>query len=221
MRLLDAAGQLLSSQGPHALSMRRLATEVGTSTTAVYSLYGGKPELLSALHQEAFRRFGERLAEVGSTDEPLADLIRLALAYRANALANPHLYEVMFGRPIPGLEPDECDQAESVNTMEPLLDAVRRLIAAGIFVDRPAEIIALGLWATAHGLVSLELNGAVPDGLDAGASYQAAIEAAARGWLRPTATEPTATEPTATEAVTPSATPRRTADRPRRRARAR
>lgn len=211
MRLLDAAGRLLSEEGPHALSMRRLATEVGTSTTAVYSLYGGKPELLTALHREAFRRFGARLAEVGDTDDPLADLVRLAAAYRANALANPHLYEVMFGRPIPGLEPDECDQAEAMNTFQPLLDAVRRLVAAEVFVDQPAETIAFGLWATAHGLVALELNGTVPDGLDAGVNYQAVIEAAVRGWLRQDATGPAA----------PRATPRRTAGRPRRPARAR
>ena len=49
VRLLDAAGALLAAEGPDALSVRRIATEVDTSTTAVYSLFGGKPGLLRAL----------------------------------------------------------------------------------------------------------------------------------------------------------------------------
>ena len=48
-RLLERARTLLSSQGPAALSLRTLAADVGTSTTAVYALFGGKPGLLEAL----------------------------------------------------------------------------------------------------------------------------------------------------------------------------
>ena len=42
-RLLECAGATLSTRGLAALSLRTLAADVGTSTTAVYALFGGKP----------------------------------------------------------------------------------------------------------------------------------------------------------------------------------
>ena len=61
LRLLECAGATLSTRGLAALSLRTLAADVGTSTTAVYALFGGKPGLLAALHAEAFARLGARL----------------------------------------------------------------------------------------------------------------------------------------------------------------
>src|SRR5215204_5330597 len=107
-RLLDRAAELLSSEGPQALSLRRLAADAGTSTTAVYSLFGGKPALLAAVYDEAVRRFGEHMAAVRPTEDPMADLRRLGEAYRRSALADPHLYEVMFTRRPAGFEPAEA-----------------------------------------------------------------------------------------------------------------
>jgi AcrR family transcriptional regulator len=176
----------LSSEGAGALSMRRLAAAVGTSTTAVYSLFGGKPALLRALYLEAFGRFGARLAAVEPTGDPIEDLVRLGIAYRESALADPHLYAIMFGRPIPGFEPDDAATAESDATFRPLVDAVRAGIEAGKLRSAPPEVIAIALWANAHGLVSLELNACLPKAMDdtaVSAVYVETLRAAVRGWL--------------------------------------
>jgi AcrR family transcriptional regulator len=178
-RLLEQAGRLLAEEGPQALSLRKLAAEAGTSTTAVYSLFGGKTELVHDVYTEAFRRFGAKLAEVGPTDDPVEDLRRLALAYRAYALANPHLYAVMFGRPIPGAEPEDKVDPERDEDFRPLLDLVIRAEEAGLLIDVPAREVALGLWAIVHGLMSLELNRNVED-----TRYELVVGAAMRGWLR-------------------------------------
>ncbi len=71
----------------------------------MYSLFGGKPALLKALFDEAFHRFGAHLAAVAPSGNPVEDLYRLGLAYRASALADPHFYEVMFGSAPGGLLP--------------------------------------------------------------------------------------------------------------------
>ena len=42
-------------------------------------------------------RLFAQVEAVEATDDPLADLRRIAVAYRENALDNPHLYSVMFG----------------------------------------------------------------------------------------------------------------------------
>ncbi|MDQ1696870.1 MAG: hypothetical protein QOJ03_2223, partial [Frankiaceae bacterium] len=57
-RLIDEAGRILSTEGAAALSLRRLAAATGTSTMAVYTLFGDKQGLLAAMYREGFARLG-------------------------------------------------------------------------------------------------------------------------------------------------------------------
>jgi AcrR family transcriptional regulator len=183
IRLLDVAGTLLTTEGPDALSLRRLAAAAGTSTSAVYALFGGKPGILRELFIESFTRFAAHLDTVTPSDDPLADLLALGHAYRASALADPHLYAVMFGSPVPGFEPAPDDYAHAEATFAPLLDTVRRAVVAGLLRDADPAWIATALWANVHGLVSLELGSAMPaEAGRPGELFEAAIRANLDGW---------------------------------------
>ena len=149
-----------------------IAAEVGTSTTAVYSLFGGKPDLLRALYIEAFSRLTQHLRAVSETDDPAEDLVRLGLAYRDSARADPYLYSIMFGNPVPGFAPDDEACRYSETAFESLRAVVQRGVEQGAFVGDTAESIAFGAWATVHGMVSLELNGNLPPGLEIAANYE-------------------------------------------------
>jgi AcrR family transcriptional regulator len=177
-RLLARAAELVFEAGVDALSLRRLAAGADTSTTAVYSLFGNKAGLLDSLYGEAARRFGARLATVDATDDPVRDIVRLGMAYRDYALGEPHLYTVMFARR--GADVDA--PPELAQTMGPLVAAVRRGQASGVLADVPTEQIALSCWGIAHGLVSLEVAGTVPPGLDIAAGYEDALWAMVTGW---------------------------------------
>ncbi|WP_432988163.1 TetR/AcrR family transcriptional regulator [Dactylosporangium sp. CA-233914] len=171
-RLVDAAAAILVCDGPGGLSLRKVAAAAGVSTMPVYTLFGDKQGLLDAMHREGFRRLGLALAAVPRTDEPLADLAALGLAYREAALASPHLYGLMFTG---GFGHTEAAEA----TYRPLVDAVARCQADGVFDGTDPEPIALHLWALAHGLVSLELAGKV-----SGESYAEQLGYAALAFLR-------------------------------------
>jgi AcrR family transcriptional regulator len=158
-RLLDEAGRLLAEHGPTALSLRRVATEAGTSTMAVYTRFGDKGRLLAEMYRAGYRRLGEALAAVPQTSEPLTDLFELGIAYRRAALANRHVYDLMFGHPVPEFRPDEHSRAAADATYRPLVDAVQRCQDSGILGGPDAERVALHLWSVSHGMVSLELNG--------------------------------------------------------------
>ncbi|KOX21920.1 TetR family transcriptional regulator [Saccharothrix sp. NRRL B-16348] len=181
-RLLERAGELLSTEGPGALSLRRLAADVNTSTTAVYSLFGGKPALLNAVYEEAFRRFGERIASVPQTDDPVEDLVQIGLAYRASALADPQFYLVMFSKVVPNFEPSDETKEAAVQTFLPVVRDVGRAVESGAFTQEPPERIALAMWGMVHGLVSLELNGNLPPGVEIAPVYERALRAHADGW---------------------------------------
>ncbi|MBA2324954.1 MAG: TetR/AcrR family transcriptional regulator [Pseudonocardiales bacterium] len=183
VRLVEQAVRTLSEDGLEGLRLRKLAAHVGTSTTAVYSLFGGKPGLLEALFDEAFTRFRRRLAEVELTGDAHADLLVLGLAYRASALAEPHFYQVMFG-PVGGAVtpgPESVQRAEG--TFLVLVDAVRRAIDAGQLRQTDPITIATALWACVHGLVSLELRSLLPlPPGDAAELYHQTLRAMADGW---------------------------------------
>ena len=158
--LVDAAGRILAAEGAAALTLRRLAQTAGTSTMAVYTLFGDKQGLVAAMYREGYRRLGAAMAEAAAgVDDPLEAMVRYGRAYRAAALANPHLYDLMFGRPVPAFAPDEDAQETADATFRPLVLGVQRCLDAGVFVGDDAERIAFHLWAVSHGMVSLELAG--------------------------------------------------------------
>ena len=163
-RLVDEAGRILSAEGAAALSLRRLAAATGTSTMAVYTLFGDKQGLIAAMYRAGFERLGATMtAAIEGADDPLTALANLGFAYRQAALANPHLYELMFGRPVASYEPDADTKAVADAAYRPLVDGVQRCLDAGAMVANPAEgaaeRVAFYLWAVSHGMVSLELAG--------------------------------------------------------------
>src|SRR5438309_1322841 len=110
---------------------------------AVYTHFGGMPALVDAVAEEGFRRLAENLAQVPKTDDPLADLIGLAMAYRHTALQNPNLYGVMFGLTAPGgrrIEGDDltteqrpAKDSAGYHAFEQLIEGATRAIDAGRF----------------------------------------------------------------------------------------
>jgi AcrR family transcriptional regulator len=86
---VEAAARLLAHEGPHALTTRRLAAEVGTSTMAVYSRFGSMDEVRRAVRREGFARLVADLDAAPASDDPVADLVATDASYLANGLSNP------------------------------------------------------------------------------------------------------------------------------------
>ena len=153
MQLIEAAAKLIANDGAEQLTLRRVAEAAGTSTMAIYTCFGGMPELRHAVRREGFARLAAHIAGVEQTDDPVADLALLGLAYYENAVANADLYRVMFmERPH-----DAADAEIGWDTFEALVAGVQRGIDAKRFRSGDAAERATQLWALAHGLVTLEL----------------------------------------------------------------
>lgn len=181
--VLDAASRLLEAEGPDALTMRRIAAEVGCSTSVLYTMFGGKSGVAEGLWLEGFERLRQAL-ERAEGDDPLDRLAAMGRAYRANALANRAYYAVMFQRPIPGFQPSAQAYAESLRPLQLLVDAVTDCMQAGVFRAADPAHVAGVLWAAAHGAVSLELAG-YEGAVDAEARFQDLLAAAGSFFARP------------------------------------
>ncbi|HEX2361410.1 MAG TPA: TetR/AcrR family transcriptional regulator [Jiangellaceae bacterium] len=186
--LLDTASTLLEREGPDALTMRRIASEAGCSTTVLYTMFGGKTGIAEDLWREGFERLTATL-DAATGSDPLERLAAIGRAYRDNALANRSYYAVMFQRPIPGFEPSPEAYEASRQSLRTLADAVADCIRAGIFRAEDPKHIAGVLWAATHGAVSLELAG-YEGAVDAERRFDD-LSAAAAAWFM-TANRPSA-----------------------------
>lgn len=181
-RLLSRASHIVSESGVGSLSLRALATAEGTSTSAVYSLFGGKPGLLGSLYEAAFSSFGQAQRAVPVSTDPAADISAMFAAYWDWAMSHPLLYAVMFGGALAGFAPDLEQSIRSAATIDPLAAAVRRATSAGLLVG-DVDTITMSVWAGVHGVVSLQLANCSPyPHLDSRRVFDAATAAVLRGF---------------------------------------
>ncbi|MBN9743823.1 TetR family transcriptional regulator [Amycolatopsis sp. A1MSW2902] len=162
-QLVEAAIRLLADGGAEALQARKLAAEIGASTMAVYTHFGGMAALIEAVAREGFRRLIANMATVERTDDPVADLYQLALAYRRTAVEHPELFTLMFreagahGQPVGELMKDQED-SEAASSFRGMVAAVGRTIDSGRLQGDPLTVAAQ-VWSAVHGYVTLELLG--------------------------------------------------------------
>lgn len=192
--LLDAASRMLMHGGPDAISIRKLAVEVGASTMSIYTAFGGKDGLISALYEEAFDRLGATQRAVPRDPDPLVWLASLGRAYHEFALTNPSYYALMISVTMPVSEAMRHTQASGVTlpargisghpSYQYLLDAVKACIDEGYFSNSIEPImIADAFWAVAHGLCSLELAGFHASAEEAEARFVTTTRAVMTGFL--------------------------------------
>jgi AcrR family transcriptional regulator len=151
--LLDAALRLLEERGPGALRIRDLAAAAEQSTMGVYTHFGSKQGLLEQLYLYGFERLEDRLNGVPSDRRGRQELLRFALAYRQFALDNEALYGLMFERAAPDFVPSDASRMAGLTTFEMLR---ARVADWRPDLTDPASDAHL-VWATMHGLVSIEL----------------------------------------------------------------
>ncbi|MFC4115993.1 TetR/AcrR family transcriptional regulator [Nonomuraea zeae] len=162
-RLLDVAVNLLESDGPESLTMRRIAAEAGCTTTVIYTMFGNREGLAEALYLEGFERFRRFLEAVPPRRNALEHLTALGPAYRAACLAEPGYYSLMFERAIPGFEPSERARTLARAALNILDRVIADCISAGYLIPTQPRKIADALWAAAQGAISLERAGHLRD----------------------------------------------------------
>ncbi|GAA3934799.1 TetR family transcriptional regulator [Amorphoplanes auranticolor] len=158
--LVEAAARILAEEGPAALTSRRLAAEIGSSTMAVFSRFENMAAVRRAVRQEGFARLDARLDALPASDDPVADLAAAGMLFFAAGVASPHLYRAMFlDRP-----PTEDDLG--AGTYERLVALVRRCVSAGRFPAAQESLIAVWaaqLWSMRHGMVTMAVAGLLPE----------------------------------------------------------
>jgi AcrR family transcriptional regulator len=99
--LVDAALQLAAEDGPDEVSVREAARRAGVSPGAPFRHFASREALMSAVAEEAQRRFRAEIARAlvdVPADDPLARFRKLGLAYLRWAMRNPAHFTIISTR---------------------------------------------------------------------------------------------------------------------------
>ena len=155
----SAARDILVAEGLHAVSLRRVASSLGVTAPALYAHVVDKRDLLQGIVEREIDSMLERFRSVGVTD-PIDRLEHMAQAYVEYGLQNPDLFRAMFlFRPELTAEPGADRPALGSKSCDAFVEAVRHAQRSGAFDHGDAELAALTIWTTAHGVVTTLLSG--------------------------------------------------------------
>lgn len=198
--LCNAAWAAIERDGVEALSLRKLAAELGVSHAAPAHHFRDKDDLLEAVRLLAWQRFAAVLGD--SSGQPLP-LRAMGHAYIDFVLAHPNVARLMFRQRAQAAS--AAVSAQSEQAWQLLLRAVLdfranartgapRTAAAGTSAtpgdaqDPAAAVAAVAVWAQVHGLALLWSDQALPPALRDGAQglavRAAAMAAIERGILQ-------------------------------------
>lgn len=155
--ILDAARILLSQEGYHGLSMRRLAQSIGYTPKTIYLYFADKDDLLSELIEEDVGRLADRLEEVEAEyADPGQRLDAVARAYVAFGLENPHAYEAIFMLRSHPLTREAAGLGRHVQGNR-LLDTLTRVVreSGRVAPGLDLPVVVQALRCALHGVTSL------------------------------------------------------------------
>jgi AcrR family transcriptional regulator len=142
-RVLGNARRIAEAEGWDAVTIRRLASELGVTQPVLYTAFGKRQDIVDAV---ALRGFAELAAALDAGDP--------AAAYLDFARAHPAMYEAMFLMPT-GL------RFAAADVPAPMRSAFASLgRALGITDDLRTEIA----WGLLHGVASLDRAGRLSAG---------------------------------------------------------
>ncbi|WP_071870536.1 TetR/AcrR family transcriptional regulator [Atopomonas hussainii] len=164
--LIEASLDLIDREGLEALSLRRLAEMVGVSRQAPYHHFRDKQALLAAIGERGFVQLNCNLQKVVEDESAPLDqrLYQAVLNYLDFALANPALYELMFGRVLWREQDDHQDTHDFQRYAKDCFRQYVRLFdllkAQGLLPETDNSLrLAQLLWAAMHGLAKLASDG--------------------------------------------------------------
>jgi AcrR family transcriptional regulator len=196
----ETARRILVAEGPEAVSLRAIAREMGMTAPALYRYFSSREDLLRGVCGDIFSEIASsiRAAAIQAGEAPGGDatakLIAACREFRHWSLTHREEFGLLFGTPLPGLEPVHNDETDKCamefgnsfmalfmelwlrhpfpipadDQIEPGLAAQLSRYVDGLGVDLPigAALIFLRGWARLYGMVSLEVFGHMGFALD-------------------------------------------------------
>lgn len=167
--ILEAAWQLVITDGWQSLSIRKIADAIEYSIPVIYNHFENKEAILLEFTREGFEKLAEVLRNAGAEKiSPADQLAIMGDAYWDFAFENKEYYQLMFGLGIPA-----CDTVKKVPEMQEMTSLMIQAIKGAIAISKNPEADYFlkfhTYWSILHGLVSIQMieseNDGKPDGV--------------------------------------------------------
>jgi AcrR family transcriptional regulator len=156
--LLAQARRMVCERGAAAFSLREAAREIGVSPNAAYRHFSDRADILRELTRcgatELAAAMEKEQENAGS--DPVARLKAIGTAYLSFALAEPLLFELMFGPEggVPGVGP-----ATGLTPYQLLSRAIDDVAEKGLMDPKRRDGAEILFWPAVHGLATLINSG--------------------------------------------------------------
>ena len=155
--LIRAALSLVGEKGPAGFTFAEAARSAGVSAAAPYRHFRDRDELMADVARQGFSRFEAMLATAWNEGrpDPVTAFGNIGKAYLAFARSEPAYYGAMFEAGLPLADHPELKEAgdRALAVLKTAADAVCRRLPPGR--SPPPLMVALHLWALAHGIAAL------------------------------------------------------------------
>ena len=150
---LDAARQIIETDGHRALTARNVADAIGYSPGTLYNLFENLDDLITHLNGRLLDEMSDALADIRVGGDPHENLKRLLYAYLSFVGERANLWTLLFEHTIPGGRVPEWYRRKIEKVLSILEDALAPAFPSNN--DNGPKRSARVLWASLHGIWSL------------------------------------------------------------------
>lgn len=155
--ILEAAERIFVAQGYEGATIRKIADEVGVSSTALYMHFPDKGCILLEISERTITQLLTRNAEIAAKPmDPVNRVSQMLDSYMRWGLEHPNAYQLVFSsvQPVSDVLGDSLAEL-SARSYEIFSGVVREIAAEGRLRFGDADSAAQVLWAACHGMVAL------------------------------------------------------------------
>jgi AcrR family transcriptional regulator len=159
--ILRAAERIFVAEGYEGATIRKIADEVGVSSTCLYMHFRDKDEILLEICTVAMEELLARNNEIYARPIDAVERLRMMLtAYVDFALGNPNAYRLVFcASPLAGsYEKNQLTQRLGAQCSDRFSGVVSEIAAQGRLKTGDPKSVRQALWSACHGVVSLMLT---------------------------------------------------------------
>lgn len=182
--ILSVAERIFVEKGFEGATIRKIADEVGLSSTALYMHFADKGEILNEICRNAFEGLLERQLEFTSSCAVPIECVRdLARGYLDFGFSHPNAYRLAFMMAaVPSADGSETVAQKAASQLYAnFVTAIDAAIRSGHLKGDVAVVTQL-LWASVHGLISLMITKPYFNWADREALVDAQLDALLKGF---------------------------------------
>jgi AcrR family transcriptional regulator len=158
--ILSAAERIFVAEGYEGATIRKIADEVGVSSTALYMHFRDKDEILLEICVEAIQSLLDINTEISA--QPLDSVVRVKMmleAYVRFGLSHPNAYRLVFcDTPLASVAKREITSEIGDKCFERFSGVVREIAAEGRLRTGDPRTVAHTLWVACHGMVAMVIT---------------------------------------------------------------